>query len=230
MAMLRAIGSAAGRQIVEPRRSPLTGFLPQEALHARHSPASGSARSGRRQGALIHCELTGAAAIAATHGLKAEEQIIREASARLGVPSAPRRPCRARGARVLPGVPCRCCRPDGRGGPCPRHHGQPGGGSRGRGAEACLRLPQRHRLAPKDGATAEELLRSAELALAAAREQETPGYGFYDPAFRRSRGAPPGRAARGDGGPCSRLLPARLPAHPPDAFGRAFGLRGPDAP
>jgi EAL domain-containing protein (putative c-di-GMP-specific phosphodiesterase class I)/GGDEF domain-containing protein len=37
-------------------------------------------------------------------------------------------------------------------------------------------------LAPADGATASELLASAELALAAVREQDTPGYGFFDPA------------------------------------------------
>jgi EAL domain-containing protein (putative c-di-GMP-specific phosphodiesterase class I) len=36
-------------------------------------------------------------------------------------------------------------------------------------------------LAPRDGSTAEDLLRSAERALAAAREQDTPGYGFFDP-------------------------------------------------
>jgi EAL domain-containing protein (putative c-di-GMP-specific phosphodiesterase class I) len=36
-------------------------------------------------------------------------------------------------------------------------------------------------LAPKDGCTAKDLLRSAELAVAAAREQHTPGYGFFDP-------------------------------------------------
>jgi EAL domain-containing protein (putative c-di-GMP-specific phosphodiesterase class I) len=36
-------------------------------------------------------------------------------------------------------------------------------------------------LAPKDGATPEDMLRSAEFAAAAAREQETPGYCFFDP-------------------------------------------------
>jgi EAL domain-containing protein (putative c-di-GMP-specific phosphodiesterase class I) len=36
-------------------------------------------------------------------------------------------------------------------------------------------------LCPKDGSTVADLLRSAELALAAAREQEAPGYGFFDP-------------------------------------------------
>jgi EAL domain-containing protein (putative c-di-GMP-specific phosphodiesterase class I) len=37
-------------------------------------------------------------------------------------------------------------------------------------------------LAPEHGATPEELLHNAELALAGAREQDQPGYGFFDPA------------------------------------------------
>lgn len=61
------------------------GFLPQAALlSAMDRHLAGDDPEGRA-GALIHLDLTGTAAIAATDGLKAEDRLIREAWARLMV-------------------------------------------------------------------------------------------------------------------------------------------------
>jgi predicted signal transduction protein with EAL and GGDEF domain len=135
-----------------------------------------------RQGALIHCELTGAAAVAACYGLKAEERIIEEASARLASLLPPRaaagRAGRGSFLVFLPGS----ADPMTVVGLARALTGSLAAGFELEGVRLACACHSGIALAPRDGGTAEELLRSAELALAAAREQETPGYGFYNPA------------------------------------------------
>jgi EAL domain-containing protein (putative c-di-GMP-specific phosphodiesterase class I)/GGDEF domain-containing protein len=160
---------------------PLTGFLPQEMVRATIAQHLASYAPAGPQGALIHCELTGAAAIGATHGLKVEEQIIREASARLValLPSGALPAHAGRGSFLvfMPGP----ADPMAVVGLARAITGSLAAGLEVEGLKLACACHSGIALAPKDGATAEDLLRSAELALAAAREQDTPGYGFFDP-------------------------------------------------
>lgn len=134
------------------------------------------------QGALIHCELTGAAAVAAAYGLKTEEGIIEEASTRLAalLPAGAASARAGRGSFLvfLPGM---------------TDHvavvafareltGRLAAGFDVEGLRLSCACHCGIALAPRDGATAEDLLRNAELALAGAREQDAPGYRFFDPA------------------------------------------------
>ncbi len=169
------------RMRVQSQDDPLTGFLSQEAVRAVIAGHLASFAQEDRQGALIHCELTGAASIAATHGMKAEEQIISEASARLAalLPSdaAPARVGRGSFLVFLPGV----ADPMAVVGLARAITGSLAAGLEVDGLRLACACHSGIALAPKDGTDAEDLLRNAELALATAREQDTPGYGFFDP-------------------------------------------------
>jgi EAL domain-containing protein (putative c-di-GMP-specific phosphodiesterase class I)/GGDEF domain-containing protein len=160
---------------------PITRFLPQEGVHSALARHLARPEPESRLGALIHCELSGTAAIAATHGLKAEEQALRAASERLAalLPSGAVAARAARGAFLifLPGsadpmVAVSLAR---------AITGSLAAGVEVEGLRHASACHCGIALAPKDGPTAEDLLRSAERALAAAREQDTPGYGFFDP-------------------------------------------------
>lgn len=158
----------------------MMGFLPQEGVHAALARHLAHSEAGERLGALIHCEVTGAAAIAATHGLKAEEQAIREASGRLAA-LLPAGAVAARAGRgsflvFLPGT----ADPMAVVGLARAITGSLAAGVMVEGLRQASACHCGIALVPRDGSTAGELLRSAELALAAAREQETPGYGFFD--------------------------------------------------
>jgi EAL domain-containing protein (putative c-di-GMP-specific phosphodiesterase class I)/GGDEF domain-containing protein len=151
----------------------MAGLLSEDAFNAA------LAQSGA--GALLHCDLTGSAAIAANHGLRVEEQAIREASARL-VSLLPAGAIAARAGRssflvFLPGT----ADPMAVVGLARAMTGSLGAGVEVAGLRHASACHCGIALAPKDGTSPEDLLRSAEFALAAAREQETPGYGFYDP-------------------------------------------------
>ena len=171
-----------GRNAVTRAEDPLTGFLSREAMQMLLEEHLSDPIPVERQGALIHCELTGAPAIAATHGMAVEEEIIREAAVRLKglLPTIAWAARVGRGsflvflagetdqlavaalARAITGSLAAGLESGGLTLSCACHSGIA--------------------LAPADGATANELLASAELALAGVREQDTPGYGFYDPA------------------------------------------------
>ena len=159
----------------------LKRFLPQDMLLARIAGHLTSAMARRRLGALIHCELTGAAAIAAAYGLNAEEQIIREASLRLAslLPGGATAARAGRGSFLvfLPGA----ADPTAVVGVARAMTGSLAAGFEIDGVRLACACHSGIALAPKDGATAETLLRNAELALAGARDQDSPGYGFFDP-------------------------------------------------
>ena len=158
----------------------MAGLIPKEALRsliARHLGASGTEPV---RGVLIHCELTGAPALAATHGLQAQEHIIREASARLSdlVPQGAVSARAGHGSFLifLPFV----SDPVEAMGHARAITSSLAAGLHFDGVKLSCACHSGISLAPKDGTTAEELLQAAEIALAAAREQEAPGYGFYD--------------------------------------------------
>ncbi len=157
------------------------GFLRQAALLSaidRHLAANDPQGQA---GALIHLELSGTATIAATHGLKAEDKLISEAMARLMALL----PAAAKGARAgrssflvfLPGE----ADPFQVAGLARSLTGNLAAGLTFDGAGLATACHAGIALCPKDGSTPEALMHSAELALAAATEQEEPGYGFYDP-------------------------------------------------
>lgn len=151
----------------------MAGLISEDAFHA--ALAQGGA------GALLHCDLTGSATIAASHGLRAEEQAIREASSRL-LTLLPAGAIAARAGRssflvFLPGT----ADPMAVVGLARAMTGSLGAGVDVAGLRHASACHCGIALAPRDGSSAEDLLRSAEFALAAAREQEAPGYGFYDP-------------------------------------------------
>jgi len=124
--------------------------------------------------ALIHNELSGLTAIAAMHGLEAEEEAVRAATARLrallpeGADLAAAGRCSflvflpdaVDAAAVLALARSLTSMPGERFPGCASHAGIA--------------------LAPQDGTTPEALFHSAETALMAAREQGRPGYGFVD--------------------------------------------------
>jgi predicted signal transduction protein with EAL and GGDEF domain len=160
---------------------PITRFLPQEGVYTALAQHLARPEPEDRLGALIHCELSGRAAIAATHGLKAEEHVFREASERLAalLPSSAVAARAGRGAFLvfLPGsadpmVVVSLAR---------AITGSLAAGVEVEGLRHASACHCGIALAPRDGSTADDLLRSAERALAAAREQDTPGYGFFDP-------------------------------------------------
>jgi EAL domain-containing protein (putative c-di-GMP-specific phosphodiesterase class I)/GGDEF domain-containing protein len=156
----------------------LTGFLPPDALR---TALERSLALPENEGTLIHCELTGAPTIAATQGLKAEEHILREATARLGglLPSTA---LAARAGRVsfliyLPG-PADAVAVAGL---ARSMTASLAAGFMWEGVKLACACHSGVAFCHKDGTTPDELLRNAELALAAAREQDTPSYGFFDP-------------------------------------------------
>lgn len=164
-----------------PGRDALTELRPQASLHAIIAGNLDWTSSKGQHGALIHCELTGASAIAASYGLKAEEQIIREAALRLAalLPSGSAAARAGRGSFLvfLPGP----ADPMAVAGVARAITGSLAAGFEVDGVRLACACHSGIALVPKDGTTTEALLRNAELSLAGAREQETPGYGFFDP-------------------------------------------------
>jgi EAL domain-containing protein (putative c-di-GMP-specific phosphodiesterase class I)/GGDEF domain-containing protein len=152
---------------------PFNGLLPQGKLHdaiGRHLAAADAQDCGS---AVIHCELT--------HGLMIEEQLIHEASAQL-LALIPAKALVARAGRqsfqvFLPGE----ADPFTVASLARAITGKLGAGLSLDGARRGCACHCGIALCPQDGSTPEELLRSAELALAAARDQETTGYAFFDP-------------------------------------------------
>jgi EAL domain-containing protein (putative c-di-GMP-specific phosphodiesterase class I)/GGDEF domain-containing protein len=161
---------------------PLTGFLSREAMQIVLEEHLADPLPEARRGALIHCELTGAPAIAATHGMAAEEEIIREAAARLKglLPSAATAARVGRGSFLvfLAGETDQLALA----GLARAIISRLAAGLEAGGLTLTCACHSGIALAPDDGATAGDLIASAELALAAVREQDTPGYGFFDPA------------------------------------------------
>ena len=166
-----------GGRAADGESEPLDGLLPQGALQDAIERHLASPEAQDRAGAVIHCEL----AVAATHGLKAEEQLIREASARL-LALLPAEALVARAGRqsflvFLPGE----TDPFAVASLARAITGSLGPGLAVDGARRGCACHSGIALCPQDGSTPEELMRNAELALAAARDQKTPGYGFFDP-------------------------------------------------
>ena len=163
------------------RRDLLTGFPLKSELLERIDAHFAKIEPNGPKSALIISELTGAATIARTHGLHMEEQVIRKGAARIAAIVA------GHGSIAMAGRATFLVFIEDASDPmkvlslakditlalaaeveldqvkiaCACHSGIALSGS--------------------DGKTATQLMRNAELATAAAREQETPGYGFFNP-------------------------------------------------
>jgi predicted signal transduction protein with EAL and GGDEF domain len=165
------------------KRDQLTGFQLKSTLLAQIADRLSARHADDAQSALIFCELTGAPAIARTHGQQAEEHVIRAAAARISELASGKASVASAGRasflifidsitdpmaalamarditnELAAGAVIGAIKIS-----CPCHSGIA--------------------LSSTDGTTAEELLRSAELAMASAREQGAPGYGFFNPAL-----------------------------------------------
>ena len=162
------------------KRDQLTGFMLKSALLETIEEQLRAAAGGSKS-ALILSALTGAPAIAATHGQHVEEQVIRMAAHRIASVVA------GRGAIAMAGRASFLVFIDDASDPmtalslakdislalgaeadfggvkvsCPCHSGIA--------------------LSDSDGQTATQMMRSAELAVISVREQVEPGYGFYNP-------------------------------------------------
>lgn len=170
-----------GRQAAIAESGISEGLLLQAALRSAMDRHLAADDPQGRAGALIHLELSGTAAIAATHGLKAEDRLIREAMARL-MAFLPAAAMWARAGRTsflvfLPGEADALQVA----GLARSLTGNLAAGLTFDGAGLATACHAGIAMCPKDGSTPEALMHSAELALAAAAEQQEPGYGFYDP-------------------------------------------------
>lgn len=171
----------AERQAKRGTNDAITGLLPQEGVRTALDRHFASPQAEARTGALIHCELSGTATIAANHALNLEERVIEEAMARLAAILPPDAAATRAGHGsflvFLPGTsdPMEVV------GLARAIAGSLAGGIEDSGLRHPLACHSGIALAPQDGSTTEDLLRSAELALAAARGQDSPGYGFFDP-------------------------------------------------
>ena len=163
------------------KRDQMTGFMLKSALAAKIDARLALAKPDDPQSALIFCELTGAPAIARIHGQQVEEDVIHAAATRMSglVPANALVASAGRGSFLIflesiadPMAVLNLTRDitntfatgtevDGINLTCACHSGIA--------------------LTSTDGKTADVLLRSAELALVSAREQGTPGYGFFNP-------------------------------------------------
>lgn len=169
------------RQASRTGDDPLDGLLSQPALLAAIERQLAAPDSAGRAGTLIQLELAGTAVTAATHGPAAEEKLIREAAARL-LSFLPAAAATARAGResflvFLPGE----SDPLNVAALARSLTGNLAAGLTFDGAGLTTACHAGIALCPKDGETPEALVRSAQLALAAARDQEMPGYGFFDP-------------------------------------------------
>ena len=167
------------------RRDQLTGFMLKFALLEKIEERLRDHQATDGQSALIYCDLTGAPGMARAHGQHAEEHIIHQAAIRLSALIAGKADVASAGRgsflvfienAVDPMLVLSLAKHitislaadleyDGMKLSCSCHSGIALTGS--------------------DGATATLLLRNAEMALISAREQGTPGYGFYNPELAR---------------------------------------------
>jgi predicted signal transduction protein with EAL and GGDEF domain len=163
------------------QRDHLTGFPVKSTFLEKVDVALASHQAGGAQSALIFCSLTGAQAIAQTHGQDAEERFIHQAAARLSSMASGRAEIASAGrgsflvfvkevtdpmlvlslAKEITVNLSAGIEYDGMKLSCQCHSGVA--------------------LSSTDGNTAALLMRSAEMALLSAREQGTPGYGFFNP-------------------------------------------------
>ena len=157
------------------------GLLPAEAFRAAvdaHLANTGAAAMG---GALIRCEVTGTTQALSALGATAEQSLMAEAWARLSalLPPAAMAGCSGHGTFLvfLPGE----ADPVAALSLARAITSALGQGFEVEGQKRDFACHGGIALAPKDGASADELSCNAELALAAAREHHTPGYGFFDP-------------------------------------------------
>ncbi|MFN4143547.1 putative bifunctional diguanylate cyclase/phosphodiesterase [Aestuariivirga sp.] len=156
-------------------------FMPKAELLREIDAHLAADPRGESPSALIFCELSIARATMRAHGLQAEEHVIREAAARLPalLPEQAFVASAGRGSFLV----------------FLRNAADPmlvlnlarditnalAVGVAFEGVKIGSSCHSGVALAPKDGATSPDLLRSAELALVSAREQGTPGYGFFNP-------------------------------------------------
>ena len=163
------------------RRDPLTGFpLKSELLEKIDAHLAKIEANGPRS-ALIFSELTGAAMIARTHGLHMEELVIRKAAAGIAATVA------GHGSIAMAGRAAFLVFIEDASDPM-KILSLAKDITLALGADAELdqvkiacACHSGIALSGSDGKTATQLMRNAELATAAAREQETPGYGFFNP-------------------------------------------------
>ncbi len=163
------------------RRDQLTGFVLKSTLLAKIDGRLRSQQQGDCQSALIFCDLTGAPGIARTHGQHAEEHVIHQAAIRLSMLAAGKAEVASAGRGSFLVFVENAADPmlvlslakhitislaaeldyEGMKISCSCHSGIA--------------------LTGNTGNTATLLMRNAEMALISAREQGTPGYGFYNP-------------------------------------------------
>lgn len=162
------------------KRDQLTGFMLKSALLEKIDEQLNT-RANDAKSALILCELTGASAIAGTHGQHTEEQMIREAARRLANVVA------GRGAIATASRASFLIYIDDVRDPMSALS-LAKDVSLALSAEAdfdgmkiSCRCHCGIALTSSDGPTATQLMRSAELAVISLREQAGPGYGFYNP-------------------------------------------------
>ena len=162
------------------KRDQLTGFMLKSALLEKIGVHL-NARANDARSALILCELTGASAIAGTYGQHTEEQMIREAACRVANVVA------GRGAIATASRASFLIYIDEVSDPMSALS-LAKDVSLALSAEAdfdgvkiSCRCHCGIALTSSDGRTATQLMRNAELAIISLREQDGPGYGFYNP-------------------------------------------------
>jgi len=163
------------------KRDHLTGFTKKAVLLEKIDEQFRNTERPAQRCALILCELSGAAAIAGTHGQHTEELVIRSAAARLADIVA------GRGTIATAGHTSFLIHVENAGDPMMAL-------SLAKditltlsaealidGLKVSCRCHSGIALSGSDGNTATQLMRCAELAVISVREQGEPGYGFYDP-------------------------------------------------
>ncbi len=168
------------------KRDRLTGFMLKTALIERIEQRLPVPRPQGTQSALIFTELTGAPSIAHLYGQHAEEQVIHSAATRLSsvVSGRGEIATAGRGSFLIyvdnvtdPMLILSLAKDITLG---------LGAESDYDGLKLACSCHSGIALSSTDGQTATLLLRNAELALLTAREQGTPGYGFYNPELARN--------------------------------------------
>jgi predicted signal transduction protein with EAL and GGDEF domain len=168
------------------KRDRLTGFMLKNGLIERIEQRLAAVQPAGTQSALIFAELTGAPSIAHLYGQQAEEQVIHNAATRLSSIVAGRGEIATagRGSFLIfvenvtdPMLILSLAKDITLG---------LGAESDFDGLKLACTCHTGIALSATDGQTGTLLLRNAELALLTAREQGTPGYGFYNPELTRN--------------------------------------------
>jgi EAL domain-containing protein (putative c-di-GMP-specific phosphodiesterase class I)/GGDEF domain-containing protein len=161
------------------QRDPLTGLTLKTPFLDEVEKALG-ANSGGAKSALILCELTGAPAVAQANGQAAEDKLIRDAALNLRTIAAGRADIAVAGRGTFLAFVRDASDPMQVMGLAKEITLTLGGSADAGGIKAGCPTHSGIAVFPTDASTAGDLMRCAELAAHAAKEQGTPGYGFYN--------------------------------------------------